>query len=208
MPKKPTDTFGGWIFSKDGKVRHESDKLPDDKEGQEQAVIEAFIDRYNASHEPRIEANYRSLEEADHDFEIELGGAKIMVQVTEIIERDYVLEKGAAPTSGATEGLIRFKVGAPGSQQVDITKRNRALETAIRRKVEKYYSKPRSEFWLLVFATDVGFNPEHADAVFEKVLTPLEHARRYLGEIDCAFDQIWFLGLYKSEPVLVWYRPL
>jgi hypothetical protein len=208
MPKKPTDVYGGWIFSKDGKVHQDSSKLPDVKESQEKAVIELFIERFNESQDFKIEPDYVDLEESNHDFAIVTEGKTVIVQVTEIIERDYVINKGASPTPGVTEGIMRFKVGAPGQQEVDIIKRNRALETAIKRKVEKRYSKPKKEFWLLVFTTDVGLNPEIHDAEFEPVLTPLEYARDYLKGVDTVFDQIWFINTFKSAPLLVWNRTL
>jgi hypothetical protein len=204
MPRKPTDPFGAWIFSKDGRVRQEVSKLPDNKEGQEAAVIKRFIERYNESQPTCINPDFVALEEANHDFQVLVDGRTVIVQVTEIIERSYVITKGAKPTPGSKEGIIRFKVGAPGQQEIDISKRNRALETAIRRKVEKHYSKPASEFWLLVFSTDVGLSPELTDAEFEDVRTPLEYAQDYLEGVDVVFDQIWFINVYASNPLLVW----
>lgn len=204
MHKKPTDTFGGVIFSKDGKVHQESAKLPNDKQHQEKAVIELFIERYNKLQMHQIETDYVDLEESNHDFEIVTNGKTVIVQVTEFVERDYEIDKGAEPTPGAREGIIRFKVGSPDQQEVDIFKRNRALKTAIERKVEKSYAKPKHEFWLLVFTTDTGFFPETADAEFEEVRAPLEYARDYLKSTHSVFDQIWFINIYKGRPLLVW----
>lgn len=204
MPKKPTDVFGALVFSKDGKVHREIRRLPDDKRCQEMAVIELFIERYNQSQKVQIERDYVELEESNHDFQITTNGNTVIVQLTEIVERDYVIDKGAARTPDAKEGIIRFKVGATRQQEVDISKRNRALETAITRKVQKRYAKPNHEFWLLVFTTDTGFFPEIADAAFEEVKAPLEYARGYLESVDTVFDQVWFINLYQGMPLLVW----
>jgi hypothetical protein len=204
MPKKPTDPFGAWIFSKDGKVSRDSSMLPDDKQGQECAVIARFIEGYNESQDSQIESSYVELEERDHDFEIEKQNKTIVVQVTEIIERDYVIDKGASPTPGATEGVIRFKLGSRHSQEIDVIKRNRALETAIKRKVEKHYAKPANEFWLLVFTTDVGIFPEVSDTEFMELPTPLEYAQEYLKGVTTPFDQIWFVNMYDGAPLMIW----
>ncbi len=194
MHKKPTNLYGSWTFSPEGKVTQNIDMLPQNKEQQEEAVIEKFIQKFNSLPEPPI-TNFKALPENDHDFEIELENSKIYVQITEIIEREYLVSKIAPMSPNTKEGIIRFRPGTPTSQEIDIHRKYKSLKVAIQRKIEKLYSKLTSDLWLLVFTTDSSFDPNYSDTEFEPLPSPKEVATNYLKETECVFDRIWFLGI-------------
>ena len=81
------------------------------------------------------------------------------------------------------------------------SERDRMLPDTVRRKVKKSYQKPKQEFWLLIYGTDMIFMPED-DAI------KLTH--NLLGEAPHPFDKVWFFYPYHGRDlghtICVWSR--
>ena len=88
LPKKPTETFGTLVFGKDGRVRPNFQRLPEDKEGHESGVAERFI---------RLGSDYADKGarfELHHDFQIFVGRKLVAtVQNTEFRFKECVTLK-------------------------------------------------------------------------------------------------------------------
>jgi len=116
-PRKPTEPFGHVAFSKNGSVTKKMQKLSGDKESQESEVIGYFLSGIKKAL-PELEiVSFEKLPEADQDFLLQTKVGPITIQLTEIVERDYLgdVDHGEfiQKDMEGNSGLSTLNVGIP-----------------------------------------------------------------------------------------------
>ena len=194
-----------YAFSKDGKVRNRMHKLSSKKEQQETDVIENFLEALADSQIDIDIAGYYKLAEADQDFILKTEDGDILLQLTEIVERDYAFPiTKSAYNSGKYSQFIH-----KGNDETPWAIDPHRLETSIKRrieaKIEKQYAKAESaSLWLLVFSTSIYPMTEYCVRGASKASTALITAHAYLRSLDqVIFDQIWYANP-MTRPVQLW----
>lgn len=204
-PRKPTESYGYIVFSKNGKVNKKMAKLSHDKEKQEVGVIEHFLKTLSKKCSDFNITGYEQLPEADQDFIIHSAESEIYVQVTEIVEREYAFPISKAEyNSGRFSHFIQKKSGEiPWA--VDTERRDNSIKKAIERKIEKYYAKSNHQIlWLLIFCTSSYIMTEYWEGGKKRQSIALTLARKYLRTLDqIIFNQIWYTNL-MTNPVRIW----
>jgi len=204
-PQKPTEPLGYMSFGKNGNVSKHMFKLSQEKEEQEIGAIERFIDGINRLSEyPKING-FTKLPEADHDFTLDTAEGPIIVQLTELVERDY-----ARPISRKeyNKGKYRhFIQKAPNTipWAVDIHSLHTSIKRRIEGKLEKYYAKSDAEtLWLVIFCTSTYLQMEYYEGSELRVSSALVKARQYLQSLpNSVFDEIWYTNLL-TRPIRIW----
>lgn len=203
MPRKPTTPYGYIAFSKSGKVRKHISRLSDDKRKQEEEVARQFCEFLGRRNEMGI--SYRMLEERDHDFLLVRDGSEIVVQITEIAQREYL-----APLSDETyrlgqSGFTNFYVGEDGQMSgVNVQKRDGMIAQRITEKCAKYAKPSQNAFWLLIFTSDASLSPVVFEAGTRVETAALLTAKNLCASKGCGpFDQVWFMVL-GLKPHRIW----
>ncbi len=127
MPKKPTTPFGYISFSKDRKVDKKIFQLSDDKAVQEKEVAESFVTAFNKHPEHRKIIDWSALPENDQDFLLKFGNAEVLLQVTELVEREFVIPMTEEEYNAGQSTDAYLKDGGPIPWRIDIEKRDEAL---------------------------------------------------------------------------------
>ena len=179
-PKKPTQSFGTINFSKDGKVKPNIRKLPEVKEEQERGAMEIVAEKLQKIGYSLTDI--KQLSEPDQDFEAICNGNPIIIQLTELVSRDF-------------HDSITF--------MLDTETEAAALATSIETKLDRHYSKPTgAEFWLVVYST-FAYLTEYIQGGEKRRSQGLVNARYLLSRRDDnPFDVIWFSNLV-TRPVKV-----
>lgn len=207
MPKKPTQPFGSFVFSKDGKVRRNSSRLSEVKPTQEKEALERFLHTFNTFIAEAGIIKPRQLQENDHDFIVEASGVDVLLQLTELVDRTFTFPMSREQYMSGNWPACVHKGRGEIPWRLDIEKRDHGLTGLIAQKVAKNYSKARRvPLWLVVFAT-FHYDTEYmCDGKIQRS-EALSKSRRYLtGLSKVAFDQIWFTNL-QSRPVRIWPVP-
>ncbi len=207
QPKKPTSPFGYISFAPDGKVTKHSFQLPDTKEAQEEGVIQSFISRYSSDLDNLTIHDYAQLPEADQDFLLDTSEGDITVQVTELVEREFAFQITKEEYDSGKHSTYLSNGAGQIPLAVDDHKRDMSLTKAIKKKVEKRYSKARDEtLWLLIFSTSPSLITVYSQGGETKTSKAYENAVDYVSkQKECVFDAIWFYNMV-SRPVRIWPR--
>ena len=180
MPKKPTQPFGTINFSKDGKVRPDIRQLSEDRVEQEKGVIDIIAEHFGRMGHPITDI--KQLPESDHDFEATCEGNPVIIQLTELVSRDF---------------------HDPVTFLLDTEAEAAALSKVISGKLDKHYAKPKGPgFWLVIFSTYL-YATEYWQGGVKKISPGLVNVRGLLAERnDNPFDEIWFSDLI-TNPVRI-----
>lgn len=203
MPKKPTTPFGYISFSKDGKVTPHIDQLPTYKAGQESQAAQRFSEQLEKYYGIKVKG-LSLLEEKDHDATFTIGGKKIVLQITEISEREFILPSGS-PDPNNAKSIAFFSVVNTVGVQIDSEKKNRTIQLAMERKLAKNYSAENSaSLWLLIFTTSPYIGTEFFRDGILVIDEPLQRARSFATAHSIApFSEIWFTN-FELRPIRVW----
>lgn len=176
MPKKPNQPFGTINFSKDGKVRPDIEQLSEDRVKQEKGAIDIIAEQFGRTGRPIT--NIIQLPEPDHDFRATCEGNPVIIQLTELVSRNF---------------------HDPVTFLVDLEAESVALSNSISCKLDKHYAKPKaSKFWLVIFST-YAYATEYWQGGVKKFTHGLVNARGILASrSDNPFDEIWFSNLVTS----------
>jgi hypothetical protein len=203
MPKKPTKSFGVIVFSKEGKVWPDFQKLPDDIEGQELGVAQRFValaGQYVGG-ATRIEQPSQD----DHDFYIYVDDNLLaQVQCTEIVLREFVTEGSPQEhfDSRISDGWVLLGNGCFGL--VDRADRDNILVKKISRKYKRYSKPPHCELWLLIFSTSGYPLGNYIQGGRRKTSLPVARAREFLeANGPGCFTRIFYFNLL-TKPTLIW----
>ena len=194
MARKPTWTTGHIAFGKDGSVTQHSQRLPDDKGGQELEVAARFVEKV----EPLIGRRFqpRPLAESDNDFELDPldDGPGLKLELTELAFAQW----GRALTlkewiEGGT-GFREFVMPAPDTYYgIDTEARDTALVRLLRKKVDKHYDKPTNRaFWLLIWTVAPIPGHVYSQGGILKCSAAFSNLLHHLAEYGSGpFDAIW-----------------
>ena len=181
-------------------------KLSSDKEQQETAVVETFLDALSRYSIYTDILGYSKLPEADHDFVLNCkDGSDILLQVTEIVERDYAFPITKADYNSGIYNHFIHK----GSDQIPWAVDTNRISTSIQRRIEgkilKHYSKSEHEtLWLLIFSTSIYPEVDVCVRGNKRDSEAVSIAHDYLNSLDhIVFDQIWYTNL-MTTPVRIW----
>jgi hypothetical protein len=203
MPRKPTVSFGGIDFGKDGSVTPRIKLLSDNKQVQEREAFDFFARTFNARFPNNQLKVLEQLPEQDHDFLIDLSGTQITVQLTELVDRSFVRAMTQEEyDSGAFKEMI-LKVSGERPLGVDPAKRDAALGELIGYKAGRYPKPSQRPLWLVVYSTahyllaywhQGRYVEEPALIMARAVVDELKHN---------PFQRVWFTDM-ETNPVLVW----
>ena len=180
MPKKPTQPFGTINFSKDGKVRRDIRRLSQDHDEQQKDAIDIIAKQFERMGRPITDI--KQLPKRDHDFEATCEANPVIIQLTELVSRDF-------------HDSVTFSF--------DTEAEAHALSNVIGGKLDRHYAKPKDRgFWLVVFSTH-PYRTEYWQGGVKKISQGLVNARAVLaGRSDNPFDEIWFSNLI-TNPVRI-----
>lgn len=204
MPRKPTTPYGYIAFNKSGKVRKHISRLSDDKRKQEEEVARQFCDFFGRGNATSV--SYEMLDECDQDFLLTSDDGQIEIQITEIVQREYLTELGHEKYRHEQIGFTDFYAGENGKIfGVDTVKRDGMIAQRISDKCAKNYQPPAKRgLWLLIFASDVLLSPRVISAGERAETNTLLVARNYCNSNGCApFGQVWFMSLGLA-PQRIW----
>lgn len=112
------------------------------------------------------------------------------------IELGLICERKAPAHAG-----IPCQVHFSGGRTFSPNEHRDFVTDAIRKKIEKNYSKPKEKFWLLAYSTDTLRHEDDDD---------LRLAANLLDEYSHPFDAVWYLYPYDNRPlghiVRIWLR--
>lgn len=203
--RKPTEPFGYLAFGKNGTVRKHMSQLPDEKEPQEIAVMQRFVEGVSSLRSDLTICSFAPLPEADHDFRLITSKGDVTVQLTELVERDYA--KTIAKEEYKIENYQLYIQKEYGAMPlaVDPQRLRTSLKRSIEKKVEKHYAKTSPEvWWLVIFCTSPYVRTEYFESGQPKVSDVLVEAREYLRTVpNCVFDEIWYANPL-TRPVRIW----
>jgi hypothetical protein len=205
VPKKPSSPFGHISFAKSGAVRSHITSLSSDKPEQELEAARRFVELHNAAYPLDQINSLEQLPENEHDFRAAKGNLPILIQLTELVDREY-----AAPMSQEEYDRAEWQVAVQKSYgeipwRVDTQKRDMALSNLINKKASRY-APSSTALWLVVFTTDAGYLVEHQQNGGVVQSTALQNARSKLTDhAHQLFGEIWFTDL-ETRPILVWAR--
>jgi hypothetical protein len=191
-------------FGKDGSVKPALAKLPTIRTQQEVGAIERFIERYNEVYPSSLIAGLVQLPQDDHDFLVTVGGVQTEIQLTELVDRDFVLRMTDEEYHSGKWDRAVVKAQGELPWKIDVEAMNQALTNSVALKVKKNYSASGSvPLWLVVFST-FPYETESSVAGAPHLSEGLCRARRYLAEIhEPCFTEVWFTDL-QTKPVRVW----
>lgn len=190
QPKKPTKDVVTIRFSPGGRAARDAFRLPDQKERQEAAAVARFSSLLSELFERRL-TDIVQLNENDHDFSATVDGQPVTIQLTELVDRNWLRSEPA-------------RDGRP-IQMVDLDAEDIALLDLVSKKSRRYSKPETGAFWLIVFT--VGQYPTQYMREGQMVTSHgLRNARDFLQGVDVPFDEIWFTDL-QARPVRIWPRP-
>jgi len=200
MVKKPTMPYGYLSFSKEGKITKKEFKISNDKATQEREVAEQFVQSFNEKYSTKKITKLEQLPENDHDFLILVNGKETLLQITELVEREYAvpLTEDEYKHGGWSMYLVNESDAIPWG--VDEEKLHNSLTKTIKKKIDKHYSKDSGkDLWLLIFTTTQFITTEFIENCETRESNALKRAIEFLkGEEGLVFDEIWFSNLLKN----------
>jgi len=201
--EKPTDPFGYIAFPKSGEAEVSLSKLPTVKDDQEAEVAQIFTEQLTRLFGCTV-SDLSRLDERGHDASMVINGQCVVLQITEIRQKEFELPPGS-PDPGNPKSIGFFSAVSNAAIQLDTSKMNDAIRRAIERKLDKHYAPDRSAAtWLLVFTTSQHILTEiscDGELVIEE---PLRRAREFAaGRSLSPFSEIWFSNLV-TRPVRIW----
>lgn len=204
MPRKPTSPYGHLVFAKDGSVGRRMFQLSGDKKTQEEQVAQRFLELFGGYVLDEPVTNLRPLPENDHDFAVTVGGANVILQITELVDRMYTFSMTEEEYRAGRWSCVYLVPGEAVPRRLDEGLRDDALAAVIQHKLQKMYAKPeQSMLWLVVFTT-AHYSTEFMRGGVLQVSEGLARARRTLNEYPSVpFSEVWFSDL-QSRPVKVW----
>lgn len=203
MVKKPTKDFGYIAFGKDGTVRKEMRRLPDNKADQELRIAGEFASMLATDNLGRYEVV--PLPENDHDFVlrcIETSDA-IVVQLTEVVSRDYLVP--------LTEN--QYRNGDPNFDEyvlegeiygVDRQRKDLVLVEKIKAKIAKCYQKTDGSLWLVIWSLNADFEFVFFSSGKQQRSPAIIAAEKYIEDFGIGpFDSVWFFNpLFRPYQLL------
>jgi hypothetical protein len=204
MPRKPTSPYGYISFSKKGKVQKVTFSLSHKKTEQERSVAEVFIRSFNEQSSIRIIENLIPLSPNDHDFQFNVNNKATLLQVTELVEREFIFPLTMEEyKKSACDGYIQ-KDDSLIPWGIDFEKKNNALLSAIKKKIDMHYACDETkDLWLLVFTTSQFYETEYISGGKIQISEALARARKYCQQRDMVFKEIWFTNLL-TRSVQIW----
>jgi len=203
-PNKPTEPYGYISFGRDGTVRKGIFQLSHEKDAQESDVMEIFRNGVNNLSSNLNIVSFSKLPESDHDFRLATSKGPIAVQLTELVEQDYTTRISKEQYKSADYPCVIQKGSGEVILAVDPERLRISLKRCVERKLEKHYAKPSSEMlWLVIFCTSPFLAPEYFEGGKLKISAALVEVRRYLGTVNCVFDEIWYTNL-QTAPIRIW----
>lgn len=204
-PRKPTEPFGYLSFGKDGSVSKRMSQLSSEKEEQEMGAIEFFVKGIKDAQLGFYICDIKKLPEADQDFFLNTSIGPVIVQLTELLERDFTKEVSRDEYDSGRYSHFILKQSDQIPWVVDTELRDSALIRVIKKKITMNYSKSDTEtLWLVIFTTSSYFMTEYSEGGKLKKSTALLLAQEYLRALPkCIFDQVWFTNL-QTRPARVW----
>jgi hypothetical protein len=201
--EKPTTPFGFVAFSKDGEVDVSLSKLPPAKVDQEAQVAHIFAQQLPRFFQSAVSDPSR-LPERGHDASMKIDGQRVLLQITEICQREFELPPGSLDP-GNPNSIGHFSAVSDVAIQLDTIKTNDAIRRAVEKKVNKCYASDRdASTWLLVFTTSPHILTETFLDGKPVIEEPLHRARAFAASrsVD-PFSEIWFSNLV-TRPVRIW----
>lgn len=191
-------------FGKDGSVKPAFTKLSTIRHQQELGAIERFIERYNEANPSNAIASLVQLPQDDHDFLVTVGGVETEIQLTELVDRDFVLRMTDDEYHAGKWDKVIVKAEGELPWRIDVQAMNQALTNSVALKVLKNYSASgRIPLWLVVFST-YPYETDSSVAGAIHLSEGLCSARRYIADLsEPCFAEVWFTNL-QTRPVRVW----
>lgn len=171
-----------------------SQRLPDDKAGQELAVAAHFVDKL----EPLIGRRFRPrpLVESDNDFDLDPldDGPGVKLELTELAFARWGRALSLTDWLEGRTGFHEFVVPTPDTYYgIDTEARDTALARLLRKKLDKHYDKPTArEFWLLIWTVAPGTFHVYSEGGILKCSAAFTNLLQELAEHGSGpFDAIW-----------------
>jgi hypothetical protein len=142
----------------------------------------------------------RPIEQNNHDFDARVARQRLEIQLTELVDRSFLVELTRDDyDSGRWQEVMVTKSGEL-PKGIDVEARDNALWFAIKRKLDKLYSKPRDgKLWLVIFTTQAMYMTEFLEGGILRESNALRIAREKLDSIGSGpFDEIWFIDLLRT----------
>jgi hypothetical protein len=202
--EKPTTPFGFVAFSKDGGVDISLSTLPTVKDDQEVEVAQIFAQQLTRLFGFSVSDPSR-LPERGHDASMKINGQSVVLQITEIWQKEFELPPGS-PDPGNPKSIGHFSAVSNEAIQLDSRRMNDSIRCAIKKKLDKHYAPDRdAATWLLIFTTSPHILTEtfrDGELVIEE---PLQRAREFAAAAHSLdpFSEIWFSNLI-TRPVRIW----
>lgn len=174
----------------------------DNKEQKETGPVEIFLKFVKATR-PELEID-GGFPDGNDDFVIKSAKSPITVQLTELVERDFVLKKESDKLNRrADREFIHVSYGHM-PWVIDNDLRDSALARAIESKVKINYAKGEDEnLWLVIFSNTSFLQAESIEEGQRIASQALLSARDYIDNAqDFIFDEVWFINP-ESEPVRI-----
>jgi hypothetical protein len=201
--EKPTTDFGFVAFAKDGTVDISLSNLPKVKDDQEAEVARRFARDLTRCFGLSV-SDITMLPERGHDASMTINAQRVVLQITEIWQKEFELPPGS-PDPGDPTSIGHFSAASHEAIQLDSRKMNDAIRRAIEKKLDKHYAPDRgAETWLLVFTTSPHIPTETSRDGELVIEEPLRRARD-LATVRSLnpFSEIWFSNLV-TRPVRIW----
>jgi hypothetical protein len=201
--EKPTSPYGFVAFSKSGEVDISLSNLPTVKDDQEAEVAQIFA-RHLIRYFGLSVTDLARLPERGHDAAMTINGQRVVLQITEICQKEFELPPGS-PDPGNPNSIGHFSAVSKEAIQLDSTKRDDAIGRAMQKKLDRHYARDRdAATWLLVFTTSLHILTEVLCEGALVIQEPLRRAREFAAvrSLD-PFSEIWFSNLV-TRPTRIW----
>ena len=179
--------------------------MSENEEGQESGAREIFLDFIKTTR-PELEiAIDPILPESENDFHLQSAKGPIAIQLTELVERDFVYQK---TTDKATKRDHREYIHNSYGHMpwvVDHELRDSALARAIETQIKKNDARGKGEaLWLVIFSASSFLQIEWHEGEQRKESKALISARSYIANLrEFNFHEVWFTNL-ETKPILIW----
>jgi len=176
---------------------------PDGEEKIETGPVESFLKFVKATR-PELEMD-AELPEGDGEFFLKSTKGPITVQLTELIERDFILKKASDKLNRrANREYIHVSYGHM-PWVIDNELKDSALARAIESKINNNYAKGENEIlWLVIFSRTSFLQAEWFEDGQWRESKALIAASDYIQKAQkFIFDEVWFTNP-ESEPVKIY----
>ncbi|MGV7220241.1 MAG: hypothetical protein ACQ9MH_01800 [Nitrospinales bacterium] len=172
------------------------------EENNEVNPVENFL-KFVKTTRPELEID-GGFPDGNDDFVIKSAKSSITVQLTELVERDFVLKKASDKLNRRADREYIHSSFGHMPWVIDNDLRDSALARAIETKVKNNYAKGEKEIlWLVIFSTTSFLQAESIEEGQRIASQALLSARDYIAAAqDFIFDEVWFINP-ESEPVMI-----